>query len=266
MISVASHVVAIGLLTLAFAAPATVVSPLDVIDQCVVVETSGRGLGTAFWVEDGRLVTAAHVVGDETVVWLRPGEPDRMRQRAVVLLVDSSRDVAVLQPEKVPEGVGLQLAAEPFPTGSRAYAVGSPIGELVLSQGTVVAEADGLLEASTPVDPGSSGGPLVDTQGRVRGLVVSMSRIDGHAFAVPAPVVEQVLARAALLPPSAVPPSPTASDPRKALPLSSMMIWIPGLTVLLALAFGLIWIAVHSRPRRIVITMADLEQGPEGWP
>lgn len=261
-----AHMISTGLLTLAVAAPASVNSPLDVIDQCVVVETATGDLGTAFWVGGGRLVTAAHVVGDERVVWLRSGEPDPLRQRAAVLLVDTSHDVAVLQPEQVPANAGLQILEATFPAGSRAYAIGSPIGDLVLSQGLVVGKVKGLIETSTPVDPGSSGGPLVDEHGRVRGLVVSMSRINGHAFAVPADVVQGILAKALALPPSSLPPAPTGGSSQAEGAISQLSIWIPALCVLMALAFALIWIAVHSRPRRIVITMADLQQGPRHGP
>jgi len=262
LIPLTAHMISTGLLTLAVAAPASVNSPLDVIDQCVVVETASGDVGTAFWVSGGRLVTAAHVVGDERVVWLRSGEPDPLRQRAAVLLVDKSHDVAVLQPEQVPASAGLPILEGSFPPGSRAYAIGSPIGDLVLSQGLVVSEAEGLIETSTPVDPGSSGGPLVDEHGRVRGLVVSMSRLNGHAFAVPADVVQGIIAKALSLPPSSLPPSPTGSASQGEVPLAPLAIWIPALSVLLALAFALIWIGVHSRPRRIVITMADLQQEP----
>ena len=179
--------------TLAFGlAPAA--SPFDVLDSCFVVETSRGAVGAGFLVEPNLIATAAHVVQNSNGVRLSTAAPSARQLEGEVVFVDVQRDVALIRITGLPDLPVLSLARDlPLP-GVTVYAIGSPIGELVASRGSVTRVEGGLIESDAPVDPGSSGGPLIDEAGAVRGLVVKQGTFGGHAFAVPSSVVSSVIA------------------------------------------------------------------------
>lgn len=168
-------------------------SPFDVLDSCFVVETSAGAIGTGFLVEPDLIATAAHVVQGSSGVRMSTAAPRARQFAGEVVFADAQLDVALIRLATQPDLPVLSLdPALPSP-GATVYAIGSPIGELVASRGAVARVEGGLIESDAPVDPGSSGGPLIDQAGAVRGLVVKQGAFDGHAFAVPSSVVEQVI-------------------------------------------------------------------------
>jgi hypothetical protein len=89
-----------------------------------------------------------------------------------------------------------------LPAGEKVYAIGSPKGlEASLSEGIIsgkreIAKGAWWLQTTTPVSPGSSGGPLLDSRGRVVGLVVAQSHEGQNLnFAVPASQIRDFLKR-----------------------------------------------------------------------
>jgi Flp pilus assembly protein TadD len=115
--------------------------------------------------------------------------------RATVLLSDPKKDLAVIQVERIPEGVtALKLAAKSPSPGERVHALGNPgvSGSLwVYSAGYVRAvyrqryterarPFDGwVVETSLPTNPGDSGGPEVNDQAELI-AVTSHHRADGR--------------------------------------------------------------------------------------
>lgn len=233
----------------------SVVEPFSVVDSCFVITTPSGSLGTGFLVDDGLVVTAAHVVGDSKRVSLVTSAPASQKYFGDVVLADSNLDIAVISvadPLKMPV---LDFTATSPEIGNVVYAVGSPVGGLVESRGSVLRILPTRIESDTPIDSGSSGGPLFNVRGQVEGVVVQMNEITRHAFSVPSSVVSKVVKRAQNVPTQ----SPTrASVPPSVSTLSNLqvLIWITILilfTMILALIIGI----THgkSRPKRIVITL-----------
>jgi S1-C subfamily serine protease/Tfp pilus assembly protein PilF len=117
------------------------------------------------------------------------------RVRARVLFRSAAEDVAVLKLEKAPPSLKpLPVAAADLDAGEKVYAIGSPgLGKDVLEQSI----SEGLvssprrkvagstyLQHTAAVNPGNSGGPLLDEHGRVVGLVTLKARLEGVSFAV----------------------------------------------------------------------------------
>ncbi len=157
---------------------------------------SGDSVGSGFIYDaKGLLLTAAHVVGaNETVtVRLTDGTP----LSAKVLGRDRARDVAVLEvkrtglrPAKLAIGVRTHV-------GDIAIAIGSPFGlEETVTAGVVsgigrtletIGGAVDAIQTDASINPGSSGGPLADREGRVIGINVAKrgNGEDGLGLAVP---------------------------------------------------------------------------------
>lgn len=174
-------------------------SPLDqAMDKVFTVRSTdakGRFLGSAFLWHDGTVaVTSAHVVADAEEVLLI----DRHGAETVALVIarDPVRDVAVISLPST--SVGLKLAPDAPELGDEVFALGAPLGiEFSLTEGRIstlarqtdIAVPMLMLQHDAAVNPGSSGGPLVDAEGRLLGMnsqIADGSRMFvGIAYAIP---------------------------------------------------------------------------------
>lgn len=149
----------------------------------VVPKTSEKlaGSGSGFWVTaQGHLLTAKHVVAECSQLRVLHEGVDQ--GRAEVVAQDPQEDVAVLKVDVRPPQVGVLRVASAR-QGEDVVAYGFPLGSAlsasgVSTSGTVNALAGlgnspSTLQISAPVQPGNSGGPLVDSGGSVIGIVVS---------------------------------------------------------------------------------------------
>ena len=141
---------------------------------------------------DGYVLTAGHTVFDtnEAFVTLRSG----IVLPAEVICVDSIYDIALL---KIP-GVGYSALSfgEQSPTGADVYAIGAPTGEKesFSSSKSVMngpCEMNGLSYIQILGNLGLeySGGPLVNANGELIGIIESKQWAEGFSFAVPTDVI-----------------------------------------------------------------------------
>jgi S1-C subfamily serine protease len=143
------------------------------------------GTGTGFYISrDGWLLTNQHVVKDATEVDVRGA--DGVIRKAVVVKTDPEGDVAVLK-TKEPASKWLSLAGTEGAMGAAVFTVGFPDAAV---QGVKPKFTDGRISSlsgirddpdnyqiTVPVQPGNSGGALVDVKtGAVVGLVASVLR------------------------------------------------------------------------------------------
>jgi serine protease Do len=162
-------------------------------------------LGSAVLWRDGRLaITNAHVVKTNTRVILRNRQGDIVVAR--VILRDDKRDIAVLELPGPVFGRGLEPSNE-IVLGQEVYALGAPLEtESSVTRGIISATGRQVL-ASVPVryiqhdaaiNPGSSGGALIDAKGRLIGINARMadgSRLFvGISYAIPAWLIDRAIA------------------------------------------------------------------------
>ena len=147
--------------------------------------------GTGFLIDGGKIVTNEHVIqGGVAVVDL-----GGVRIPLNVELVDDVNDLAILTTSAEISAEPLQFIEKTPPPGSSVFAIGNPRGlEKSISSGVIAAMRQvgsrQLIQITTPVSPGSSGGPVFDVSGKVIGVTVS-SIEDGQNlnFAIPASAV-----------------------------------------------------------------------------
>jgi putative serine protease PepD len=165
----------------------------------VLVETQGAegaSLGSGVIVtRDGQVMTADHVVEGATDIQVTFA--DGTTSPATVASSDPDRDTAVLQPAKPPSVIVPAVIGGGVQVGDDTYSVGNPLG-LVDSMTSGVVSAlnrsieredgggslDGLIQFDAAVNPGSSGGPLLNRQGQVVGLVTALANPSGQRFFV----------------------------------------------------------------------------------
>jgi S1-C subfamily serine protease len=203
------------------AAPSASDGPLSVAEiyqtvrpSVVLIESTGggssaaerngqsRATGTGVIVNaNGTVLTAFHVVDGATAVSVTYA--DGTRSAATVAGSDAAQDIATLTPAKLPETLVPAVLGGGLAVGDDVVAVGNPLGLTGTTTSGVVSGLDrnlardgagairGLIQFDAAVNPGSSGGPLLNDRGQVAGIVVALANptdagtFIGIGFAVP---------------------------------------------------------------------------------
>ncbi|WP_373925139.1 DegQ family serine endoprotease [Duganella sp. sic0402] len=154
-----------------------------------------RGVGSGFILSaDGYVMTNAHVVdgADEVFVTLT----DKREFKAKVLGADARTDVAVLKIEGEKLPFLLMGDSDKIRAGEWVIAIGSPFNlENTVTAGIISAKARDtgeylpLIQSDVAVNPGNSGGPLINMRGEVIGINSQIATLSGGSngisFAVP---------------------------------------------------------------------------------
>ena len=161
-----------------------------------------RSSGSGFLIrEDGYLVTNAHVVGDAERIQVRLSDGRRFDAKLVGL--DERVDLALLKIEATGLPVAQLGDSNRTRVGEFVLALGHPFGlEQTVSFG-IVSRKGAPIQVASPgfefiqtdaaVNPGNSGGPLVNMAGEVVG-VNSMAAVNGSiGFAIPVNLVKALL-------------------------------------------------------------------------
>ncbi len=165
----------------------------------------GGGLGSGTIVTtSGEILTSLHVVAgvDEIKVTFADGT----ESEAEIVLEQPENDIAVLMPYVLPEILIPAVLGNPgsMRVGDEAFVVGNPFGLYgSMSSGVISGfnrtfqpvgsdqQLDGLIQIDAAVNPGNSGGPLLNRSGQVVGIVTGIinpteeSFFVGIGFAVP---------------------------------------------------------------------------------
>jgi serine protease Do len=155
-----------------------------------VHDERGRGAGSGTVWSDGVIVTNAHVARGRHATVL---DAEGRTARAAVKRRDTARDLALLLVEPGTTGgwrgnAAVARDSRTIRVGEMAVAVGNPLGLVgALTAGLVQRCNDRWVIADVRLAPGSSGGPLADSGGRVIG--VNSMVAGGLAFAVPASAI-----------------------------------------------------------------------------
>jgi len=152
-------------------------------------------LGSGFLISPRILITNAHVAeAGDPVLAVGP-----VRIPLKILKIDKKNDLAEL-------AVTVDLTSKPLPIsqesakpGEQVYTIGNPEGlEKTISEGIVSGvrnqEGQDLIQITSPISHGSSGGPVLNGKGEVIGVAVGMLE-DGQNlnFAVPVKYVQQLI-------------------------------------------------------------------------
>src|SRR3989475_3395838 len=183
-----------------------VTSVVDAVGAAVVSVSLRHGGGSGvLFTPDGYLLTNAHVVGRAGGVKI--GLPDGSTPEGNVVGTDPATDLAVVHID------GAHLPAAELGTSSKlrvgqlVVAIGNPLGfSFTVSAGVVSALGrtlraqdgrlmDAIIQSDVALNPGNSGGPLVDSHARVVGINTAVILgAQGLSFSVPIDTARWVLA------------------------------------------------------------------------
>jgi putative serine protease PepD len=187
----------------------------DAVTYISAQTPQGTATGSGFVVSsDGKIITNEHVVDGATAVSVKLGTGGQTLQ-AQVVAADASKDLALLKVD----GTNLKHLdlgdSSSLQVGDNVYAIGNPYGldhtltsgivsalnrEIEAPDGTPIA---GAVQTDAALNPGNSGGPLLDTDGKVIGVnsqIASSGSSSGEAgnvgigFAIPAKTVADFIA------------------------------------------------------------------------
>jgi len=171
-----------------------------------VAEDAGSGF---VWDPNGYIVTNYHVVQNSETVHVILGDQSVWTAKRVG--TDPDKDIAVLKIEAprellpaIPIGTSRDLQV-----GQRVYAIGNPFGyDQTLTAGVISGlgreitgaanrPIRGVIQTDAPMNPGNSGGPLLDSAGRVVGMNTAIlsptGAYAGIGFAIPVDCINRIV-------------------------------------------------------------------------
>ncbi len=165
----------------------------------------GSGLGSGVVISaQGEILTALHVVENASEIQIIFADGSQSSAQVAATLPEN--DIAVLQPDQLPGLLVPAIMGNPnaMQVGDEAFVVGNPFGLYgSMSSGVISGfnrffqaeesdlQMEGLIQIDTAVNPGNSGGPLLNRQGQVVGIVIGILNptdeefFIGIGFAVP---------------------------------------------------------------------------------
>jgi S1-C subfamily serine protease len=173
-------------------------------------QEAGVSSGTGFvWDQAGHIVTNDHVVKGAKALAVRFASGEVAKAKVVGLA--ANYDLAVIQVEQtksLPPPVPLGSSAD-LKVGQFAFAIGNPFGlDQSLTSGIISAlkrrlpteggrEIGNVIQTDAAVNPGNSGGPLLDSAGRVIGVTTAIISPSGSnagiGFAIPVDTVNRIV-------------------------------------------------------------------------
>jgi serine protease Do len=149
-------------------------------------------MGTGFAISaNGYVITSSHVIRDADSVFI---EGTKGRYKAKVIFIDKYYDYAIL---KVEDSTFRSFGNLPYALrkneselGEKIYTLGYPREEIVFGEGSLSSVTGYMGDSSSyqvsiPVNPGNSGGPVLDEKGNLIGMISGkQSTSDGAAFAI----------------------------------------------------------------------------------
>jgi S1-C subfamily serine protease len=183
-----------------------------IMPSFVLIQTRGpdtvgdeKGLGSGVVIDDrGDILTSLHVVAGASDIQLTFA--DGTQSSGTVMVEQPDQDIAVLRADQPPAQIVPAVLGNPnaMQVGDEAYVVGNPLGfygslsagvisglDRTFQPGESKQQLKGLMQIDAAVNPGNSGGPLLNRYGQVVGIVTGIVNPSGQdvfigiGFAVP---------------------------------------------------------------------------------
>ena len=177
---------------------------LNKINFTEINRSQVKQLGSGFIISSKcHIITNSHVIQGKGAIWIKMGKNMSLFS-ADLLGFDNDFDLAVLKINGKKGCPYLKWSSQKPKIGEWIYTIGNPLGiEQSLSIGVIGGlgritqseKYDYFHQVSAPLNPGNSGGPVINTREQVVGVVTQKAvgaRVEGIAFALPAHLAKKI--------------------------------------------------------------------------
>ena len=186
----------------------------------IMEDSKGKeiGLGSGFFIGEGIIITNHHVIEESKKGYVKLIGKKTKYDLLKVIAEDKKRDLAIISVNYL-DATSLPLVnEESVAIGEKAYVIGTPLGfEGTISEGIISGirnvDSRNILQITAPISPGSSGGPVLSSNGEVIGIAFSTA-VKGQNlnFAIPISDLLQLINERNLIIPSLNYVSPDKKD------------------------------------------------------
>jgi len=171
------------------------------LSKAVFKVNSSGGSGSSFYLRnEGIFITNFHVVQGFKEVSVEDINKDRFL--AKVIMVNPNEDIAILRTKESFDTPALQLNIDTeVNSGDKVFVAGYPFGmPFTITEGIVSAtnqlmEGKHYIQTDAAVNPGNSGGPVINANGEVVGITTAkFNNADNMGFAIPVKTLKEELA------------------------------------------------------------------------
>jgi serine protease Do len=159
----------------------------------------GNYVGTCFMISrDGYIVTSYHVVKDADSLHIENSKFGTLR--ATVVYSDPANDVSLLKVDTLVPILPFLVEKAEASLAEDVYTLGFPREDVVFGEGAISAlsgfkQNPNSYQISVPVNPGNSGGPLLNSKGNLVGMISGLqTETAGAAFAIKSTVILDIVA------------------------------------------------------------------------
>jgi len=156
--------------------------------------------GTGFLISsDGYVATSYHVVRDADSIYLENEKSGRVK--ATLMQSDVPSDIALLKisDKKFHAQIPFVINATEASIGEDVYTLGFPKDDIVFGEGSISSSTgfksnNQMYQIAVPVNPGNSGGPLINSKGELVGIISGIqTETSGAAFAVKSSALKELI-------------------------------------------------------------------------
>ena len=182
----------------------------DMKGSVVIILTKdddNNSLGSGFFISDGMIITNEHVISGAKYGYARIVNQKEKIMPITIINCNKKIDVAILKVPITKKYKLLPLAdVSKLLIGEKLYALGNPLGQEGTFSDGIVSRLEKNdkgevieIQTNTAISPGSSGGPVVDSEGNVVGIVVSYLRESQNInFVIPISIIKKYMSESGI--------------------------------------------------------------------
>tara|TARA_B100000575_G_C23143146_1_gene665918 strand:- start:3409 stop:4815 length:1407 start_codon:yes stop_codon:yes gene_type:complete len=160
------------------------------------VHTTSQGAGF-FFKKNGYILTAAHVIVSSAEIWIKIPNRGQKNFKAKIVGIYPAFDLAILKIIGFNNKYYLELGnSDKLHLRDKVYTIGYPNNPKypIVTSGTISGTREDYIQTDTPVNPGNSGGPLLDSNNKVVGVTSAViKKSENSSLIVPINIVKRNL-------------------------------------------------------------------------
>lgn len=162
------------------------------------IQQQSQSIGSGFFINNqGYAVTAAHVIENSVELWIKLPKYGQKIFRGEIVSVYPDFDIGIIKVHDIDNNSFLELGnSDKISLRDKVYALGYPRNSKypIITSGTISGMREDYIQTDTPVNPGNSGGPLMNENNMVIGITSAViAQSENSSLIIPIKIVNQNL-------------------------------------------------------------------------